>query len=95
MFKKAVIIASLLPSLAVADTVINDYRTHTVITPSANYVISTTPSTTYVIGPTTGTAPIAVLPTAKTHTYITPSGTYMSIPNGKTTTILQVSGAKK
>jgi hypothetical protein len=95
MFKNAVIIASLLPSLAFADTVINDYRTHTVITPSANYVISTTPSTTYVIGPAAGTAPIAVMPTAKTHTYITPSGTYMSIPNGKTTTILQVSGAKK
>ena len=95
MLKNTLIIASLLPSLAVADTVINDYRTHTVITPSANYVISTTPSTTYVIGPAAGTTPIAVMPTAKTHTYITPTGTYMSIPNGRTTTILQVSGAKK
>ena len=95
MLKNALIVASLLPSLAFADTVINDYRTNTVITPSANYVISTTPSTTYVIGPNATTSPIAITPTAKTHTYITPMGTYMSIPNGRTTTILQVSGAKK
>jgi hypothetical protein len=95
MLKKISIIASLLPGLCFADSVINDYRTNTVITPSANYVISTTPNTTWVIGPATGTTPIAVSPTAKTHTYITPTGTYMSIPNGRTTTILQVSGARK
>ena len=95
MLKKTLIIASLLPGICFADSVINDYRTNTVITPSANYVISTTPSTTYVVGPATHTAPIAISPTAKTHTYITPNGTYMSIPNGRTTTILQVSGARK
>ena len=95
MLKKTLIIASLLPGICFADSVINDYRTDTVITPQATYVISTTPNTTYVIGPAAGTTPIAVLPTAKTHTYITPNGTYMSIPNGRTTTILQVSGAKK
>jgi hypothetical protein len=94
VLKKTLIIDSLLPGICFADSIINDYRTNTVITPQAAYVISTTPSTTYVIGPATTLAPIAVLPTAKTHTYITPTGTYMSIPNGRTTTILQVSGAK-
>jgi hypothetical protein len=88
MMKNALIIASFLPMVCFADT-------STVITPSGNYVITTTPSTTYVIGPAAGTVPIAISPTTAPHTYITPTGTYMSIPNGTGTTIIQTSGCCK
>lgn len=89
MMKKMSIIASLLPMVAFAGT-------SSVITPSGNYVITTTPSTTYVVGPSGGvTAPIAVTPSAKPHTYITPTGTYMSIPLGTGTTVIQTSGCCK
>lgn len=88
MLKKISIIASFLPGLAFAGT-------SSVITPSGNYVITTTPSTTYVVGPSNGTAPIAVSPSAAPHTYITPTGTYMSIPLGTGTTIIQTGGARK
>ena len=95
MLKNALIVASLLPLTVLADSVIHDYRTNTIITPTATYVVTTTPSTTYIVGPATTPAPIAITPRATRHTYITPTGTYMSIPNGNTTTVLQVSGARK
>jgi len=86
--KNALIIASLLPMVAFAGT-------SSVITPSGNYVITTTPSTTYVVGPSRGSAAIAISPSAVPHTYITPTGTYMSIPLGTGTTIIQTGGARK
>jgi hypothetical protein len=95
MRKTALIIASLLPLTVLADTVIHDYRTNTIITPQATYTVTTTPTTTYIVGPQGKPAPIAITPRATTHTYITPTGTYMSIPNGNTTTVIQVSGARK
>jgi hypothetical protein len=88
MMKNALIIASLLPGLAFAGT-------SSVITPSGNYVITTTPSTTYVVGPRGTGAPVVISPSAAPHTYITPTGTYMSIPLGTGTTIIQTSGCCK
>ena len=88
MMKNALIIASLLPGLVFAGT-------SSVITPSGNYVVTTTPSTTYVVGPRGSVAPIAISPSTAPHTYITPTGTYMSIPLGTGTTVIQTGGAPK
>ena len=85
MLKKAMIVASFLPGVVFADTT-------SAITPTGNYVITTTPSTTYVVGPTGGGMPVAITPTSQPHTYITPTGTYMSIPLGTGHTIIQTSG---
>ena len=88
MMKNALIIASLLPGLVFAGTT-------SMITPSGNYVITTTPGTTYVVGPKGSSAPVVISPSTAPHTYITPTGTYMSIPLGTGTTVIQTSGARK
>ena len=77
-------------------TVFTDMGGYMVVSPQGS---STTTSVIGITGGKTSSAvpviPILSAPSTQRQTYITPTGTYMSIPMGKTTQIIQVSGARK